>query len=287
MGMRLGTISTPAGSRAVALVEGRLVELEGSVRELCAAEPDALRAAISASTQSHDYDPQRLLPAIPDSGKVLAIGRNYASHVAEMTGGPHPGKPVIFARFKTSLCGPFAPVRRSHVSVQMDWEAELAVVIGRPGRYISEGSAMEHVFGYCAFNDITYRDYQDHGPQWTPGKNFDASGPLGPFIVTADEVENPGDLDVSCSVILAAGTEEERQSSNTSLLLYDIPRLISYISEFATLESGDVIATGTPGGVGKGRQPQVWLEPGQTLITRVEGVGEMRNEVLEESWTGA
>ncbi|MGH7877016.1 MAG: fumarylacetoacetate hydrolase family protein [Candidatus Dormibacteraceae bacterium] len=285
--MRIGTLATADGARAVALQNGALLELEGTVRELIQAGPASIAQAIERSPRTHPYEPSQLLTPISDPGKVLAIGRNFAAHIEEIKGASMSGKPVIFARFRTSLCAPFAPIYRPRVSVQMDWEAELAVVIGRPGRYIPEHQAMDHVFGYCAFNDISIRDYQDHTPQWTPGKNFDGSGPFGPLIVSKDEVPEPGNLDVSCIVILADGTEEVRQAANTSLLLWSIPQLIAYISEFTTLEPGDVIATGTPAGVGKGRNPQVWLEPGQTMITRVENVGEMRNQVVEERASGA
>jgi acylpyruvate hydrolase len=173
-------------------------------------------------------------------------------------------------------------VLRPHVSEQMDWEVELAVVIGKPGRYIRAGSALDHVGGYCVFNDISFRDFQNFGSQWTPGKNFDGSGPLGPFVVTPDEVGDPFSLDLSCAVRHPDGPEETLQSSNTSLMIRGIPDLIAFLSQFTTLEPGDVIATGTPGGVGFGRKPPVWLQPGQTVICRIEALGDLKNQVVEE-----
>jgi acylpyruvate hydrolase len=188
----------------------------------------------------------------------------------------------VFLRSRTSLAGPYQPVPRPHVSERMDWEVELAVVIGKPGRYIPAGRAGEHIAGYCVFNDISFRDFQNFGSQWTPGKNFDRSGPLGPFVVTADEVADPFHLDLTCSLRHADGAEETVQSSNTSLMIHRIPDLIAFLSQFTTLEPGDVIATGTPGGVGFGRRPPVWLRPGQTVICRIEGLGDLKNQVVEE-----
>ena len=183
-------------------------------------------------------------------------------------------------RARTSMCGPYDALHRPAVSQMMDFEAELAVVIGRPGTHIAEREALGHVAGYCVFNDVSIRDYQNFGRQWTPGKNFDGLGPLGPFLVTADEVPDPFNLDLEC-VVSGPGGEEVMQSSNTRLMVHSIPRVIAYISEWATLEPGDVIATGTPGGVGFGRTPHRWLQPGETVITRVAGVGELKNKVVE------
>ena len=280
--MRLGTLNAGAGPRAVALEDGQLVELAGTVRELLAGGAEAMRRAVEAPVARHAYDPARLGPAVQDPGKVLCIGKNYADHVEELGGGPPPGKPEVFMRARTSLAGPYEPVPRPRVSEQMDWEVELAVVIGRPGRYIDPGRAMDHVGGYCVFNDISFRDFQNFGRQWIPGKNFDRSGPLGPFVVTADEVQDPFELDLTCEIVGQDGSQERVQSSNTSLMVHRLPDLIAFISQFATLEPGDVIATGTPGGVGFGRKPPVWLKPGQTVVCRVERLGDLKNQVVEE-----
>jgi acylpyruvate hydrolase len=280
--VRLGTLWTDAGSRTVVLRDGQLAGVPGSLRELLGGGPEGLRRAVDSADPLEAYDPSRLGPAIADPGKVFCIGKNYADHVEELGGGTASAHPEVFLRSRTSLAGPYQPVPRPHVSERMDWEVELAVVIGKPGRYIPAGRAGEHIAGYCVFNDISFRDFQNFGSQWTPGKNFDRSGPLGPFVVTADEVADPFHLDLTCSLRHADGTEETVQSSNTSLMIHRIPDLIAFLSQFTTLEPGDVIATGTPGGVGFGRRPPVWLRPGQTVICRIEGLGDLKNQVVEE-----
>src|SRR5581483_8256320 len=238
----------------VAVRGDELVELEGTVPELLSAGLDAIRRAVDAATVTHPLDLERLGPAVPDPGKVLCAGRNYADHAAEL-GNVTTTKPDIFMRARTSLTGPYAPLVRPRVSERMDWEVELAVVIGRGGRYIDARRAMDHVAGYAVFNDVSFRDFQRFATQWIPGKNFDGSGPLGPFLVTADEVPDPFQLDLSC-VVIHDGVEEEVQRSNTSLMVHPIPTLIAYCSQWTTLEPGDVIATGTPGGVGDARDPK-------------------------------
>ena len=280
--VRLGTLRTDGASRTVFLRDGRLASVQTSVPELLGGGPEALRQAFESATELGSYDPSRLGPAVPNPGKVLCIGKNYADHVQELGGTESPASPEVFIRSRTSLAGPYEPVPRPHVSQKMDWEVELAVVIGRPGRYISPGRAGEHIGGFCIFHDISFRDFQNLGSQWTPGKNFDRSGPLGPFVVTPDEVEDPFDLDLGCAIRQEDGGEETVQSSNTSLMVHRIPDLIAFLSRFTTLEPGDVIATGTPGGVGFGRKPPVWLRPGQTVVCRVEQLGELKNQVVEE-----
>jgi 2-keto-4-pentenoate hydratase/2-oxohepta-3-ene-1,7-dioic acid hydratase in catechol pathway len=227
-------------------------------------------------------NPEQLGPVIPNPGKVLCIGRNYADH-AEETGHTAPTKPEVFVRTRTSLTGAQTPIVRPHVSDQLDYECELAVIIGRSGRFIARERALDYVAGYSIFNDISVRDFQFFGEQWTPGKNFDGTGVLGPFLVTSDEVPDPHALEVSTVVIGTDGKEETLQSSNTSLMVHKVPDLIAYISLFTTLEPGDVIATGTPAGVAMGRKPPRWLVPGETVVCRVEGLGETRNPVVQEA----
>jgi len=278
--MRIGTLDTDQGLRTVALRGDRLLELEASIPDLLAGGREAQERALQGAGREHDLDESRLAPAVPHPGKILCVGRNYADHAAELGNTVSP-KPEIFLRARTSLLGPFAPVRRPRVSEQLDFEVELAVIIGRGGRYIPAARAMDHVGGYAAFNDFSIRDYQFFGSQWIPGKNFDGSGPLGPFVVTPDEVPDPFHLEISLT-IQGAGGEERMQSSNTHLMVHRIPEVIAFCSEWTTLEPGDVIATGTPAGVGSGRQPQRWLAPGETVLTAVEGVGTLKNQVLEE-----
>ena len=279
--MRIGTLRAAGGRRTVALRDGELVELEGSVEALLLGGREAIERAVENARHSVDFQPERLGPAVANPGKFLCIGKNYADHAAELGGKPPPATPEVFMRSRTSLCGPYDAVRRPAESRMLDFEAELAVVIGKPGRRISEAEAMGHVAGYCVFNDLSIRDYQNFGSQWTPGKNFDGLGPLGPFLVTADEIEDPFQLDIEC-VVQGPGGEERMQHSNTRLMVHSIPRIIAFISLWTTLEPGDVIATGTPGGVGFGRKPYRFLEPGETVVTRVAGVGELKNKVLED-----
>jgi 2-keto-4-pentenoate hydratase/2-oxohepta-3-ene-1,7-dioic acid hydratase in catechol pathway len=280
--VRLGNLRVDGSVRPVAVQAEQLVELSSpSLEALLAGGSDAVQRALESPLASHPLDPTRLGPAPARPGKVLCIGRNYVDH-AEEVGATPPAKPEVFMRALTSLAGPCDAVFRPRVSQMLDYEVELAVVIGRRGRYIRAGDALDHVAGYCVFNDFSVRDFQSFGTQWTPGKNFDGTGPLGPFLVTADEVPDPQALELSCAVAGPSGVEETLQSSSTALMVHRIPDLIAFLSLWTTLEPGDVIATGTPGGVGAGRDPKRWLVPGETVITRVEGLGALKNQVLEE-----
>lgn len=243
---------------------------------------ERLKRALEAAPEV-PWEPELLLPPVPDPGKVLCIGRNYAAHAEELGHTVVDERPEVFVRTRTSLAGPYQEIARPRVSEQLDYEVELAVWIGRGGRHIAAADALRHVAGYSVFNDGSVRDYQLTREQWTAGKNFDRTGPLGPFLVTADEVPDPHALELSTTVLRADGSEEELQRSSTSLLVHRIPELIAYLTEWTTLEPGDVIATGTPPGVGLGRKPPRWLQPGETLISRVEGLGELRNPVVAES----
>ena len=279
--MRIGTLRHEGRPIPVSLEGDRLVELDTPIRDLLA-EPD-LKAAVEAArtTTTHPHEPDRLGPAIHNPGKILCVGLNYRDHAAELGNevGEHP---EIFMRALTSLAAPFAAIHIPSSSQSLDFEVELALVIGRRAKYVSEASAMDHVAGYAVFNDCSVRDFQNFGSQWIPGKNFDGTGPLGPFIVTADELGDPTNLDVSLSIVNGDGQEETMQSSNTSLMLHPIDRVIAYCSLWTTLEPGDVIVTGTPSGVGMGRTPKRWLAAGETVISRVERVGELKNQVLAE-----
>ena len=295
--MRLGTLRTAGGLRAVlAAGAGRFIdinatqpELPNDVGSLLAVRPDALSRlrdlVAGGGGVEVPVDLRDLGPAVAQPGKVLCIGKNYADHIAEL-GGPAPPRPEVFMRARTSLAGPNDPLVRPRVTEQMDYEVELAVVIGRPCRYIAARDALDHVGGYCVFNDVSFRDYQYAGQQWTPGKNFDGSGPLGPLLVTGDEVPDPQSLTLSTTVLGIGGESEEVQRSSTSLMLTPIAGLISYLSSFTTLEPGDVIATGTPGGVALGRVPPRWLRPGETVVCQVEGLGELRNRIVNDRVAG-
>jgi len=289
--VRIGTLRRAPESLLVAFDGDRLLDLRAAAPELPTTLREVLRqdgwqerlGRAAEAAPEVPWEPELLLPPIPDPGKVLCIGRNYAAHAKELGHATVDERPEVFVRTRTSLASPYQEIARPRVSEQLDYEVELAFVIGRAGRHVAAADAMRHVAGYCVFNDVSVRDYQLTREQWTAGKNFDGTAPFGPFLVTADEVPDPHDLELSTTVELAGGGEEELQRSRTSLLVHRIPELIAYITDWTTLEPGDVIATGTPPGVGLGRQPPRWLRPGETLISRVQGLGELRNRVVEES----
>jgi 2-keto-4-pentenoate hydratase/2-oxohepta-3-ene-1,7-dioic acid hydratase in catechol pathway len=216
-----------------------------------------------------------LVAPVPRPGKVLAIGLNYRDH-AEESGQQVPKYPVVFAKVSTCITGPEAPVERPRASAAVDWEAELCFVIGKRGRHIAAGDALQHVAGYMCGNDVSVRDWQFHNPTWMMGKGFDTHGPTGPWLVTSDELD-PGDLDIKCFV-----NGELMQSSNTSQLIFDIPAIIEYLSTAFTLEPGDVIFTGTPAGVGISRKPPVFLKAGDVVRVEIDGLGTLENPVIEE-----
>ena len=220
-----------------------------------------------------------LLAPIPRPGKILCIGRNYSDHVAEVVAAGHAAmeKPSIFAKVPSTVTGPGQPIVRPITTRQLDYEGELAVVIGRRAKLVSREEALEHVAGYTICNDVSARDLQfskDGGI--TLGKNFDTSCPLGPYLALRDEIRDPGSLALRTYV-----NGEPRQDSNTRYLIFDIPYIIWYLAQQLTLEPGDVIATGTPGGVGFARKPQVWLEPGDTVRVEIEGLGSLENPVVD------
>lgn len=220
----------------------------------------------------------KLLPPIPSPGKIFCVGLNYEDHRVE-TKHDKTVHPTLFSRFADSHCAHEAAMLLPGSSDQFDYEAELAVVIGRPGRHISRETALEHVAGYSCYNDGSLRDWQIHSSQFLPGKNFPATGAFGPYLVTADEVPNPDDLAIACRL-----NGETVQSARTSDMINDVAGLISYISRFTPLSSGDVIATGTPGGVGFTRKPPLFMRAGDVVEVEIEKVGLLRNRIeLEES----
>ena len=218
-----------------------------------------------------------LLAPLPRPPKIVCVGLNYADHARE-AGLEMPKVPTIFAKFPTAAIGPGAQILLPKSSAQPDYEAELAFVVGRGGRYIPASRWREHVFGYTNFNDVSARDCQMATSQWIMGKTFDTFAPLGPAIVTADEIADPQNLAIS---LLLSG--EVMQDSNTREMIFPVPRLIAFLSSVFTLEPGDVIATGTPPGVGFARHPPRWLRPGDVVTVRVEGLGELTNPVIAEA----
>jgi 2-keto-4-pentenoate hydratase/2-oxohepta-3-ene-1,7-dioic acid hydratase in catechol pathway len=224
----------------------------------------------------HRADDIRFLPLIPNPEKIICVGVNYRPHVEEM-GRDIPEKPVLFVRFATSLVGHGASIVKPRVSDQYDFEGELAIVIGRHARHIDREHALEYVAGYACFMDGSVRDWQRHTHQFTPGKNFDRSGALGPSLLTADEIPDPVTLSLSTRI-----NGHVMQEGKIDELIFDIPTLIEYCSTFAELQPGDIIATGTPGGVGAARKPPIWLKAGDNVEVDIGPVGCLRNTVCDE-----
>jgi 2-keto-4-pentenoate hydratase/2-oxohepta-3-ene-1,7-dioic acid hydratase in catechol pathway len=219
----------------------------------------------------------KLLAPVPRPPKLICIGLNYLDHAKE-TKQQVPKVPTVFNKFTNVVIGPDQPIVLPNASKAPDYEAEMAVIVGPGGRNISADRAMEHVFGYTILNDVSARDIQNATSQWLLGKTCDTFAPMGPWIVTADEIADPHALDIWLEI-----GGERLQNSNTRELIFKIPRLIEYISSVVTLESGDVIATGTPGGIGFTRNPQRLLKPGDEVTIHVEGIGELRNPVVAEA----
>jgi 2-keto-4-pentenoate hydratase/2-oxohepta-3-ene-1,7-dioic acid hydratase in catechol pathway len=250
----------------------------GTLPELIAQGADLLRIGRSlGQAPAIDLNAVRLLPPVPVPPKILCVGLNYDDHLEE-SGLKKPAYPEIFARFATSLIPHQEPIRRPRESIALDYEAELAVVIGKPGRRISQEQALDHVAGYSLFNDATVRDFQLRTPQWTIGKNFDGTGSFGPWLVTPDAVP-PG-----ASGLRIQGRLNGRvmQDARTDQLIFSVPALIEMISVAMSLERGDVIITGTPGGVGAARKPPVYMQPGDVFEVEIEGLGVLTNPVQDD-----
>jgi acylpyruvate hydrolase len=250
----------------------------GTLPELIEQGADLLRTARDLlSMPAIDLNAVRILPPVPKPPKILCVGLNYDDHLAE-SGLKKPVYPEIFARFATSLIAHREPIRRPHESSTLDYEAELAVVIGRGGRRIDRDDALDHVAGYSLFNDATLRDFQLRTPQWTMGKNFDGTGAFGPWLVTPNAVA-PGARGLRIQGRLNGRV---MQDARTDQLIFSVPALIEMISVAMSLEPGDVIITGTPGGVGAARKPPVFMQPGDVFEVEIEGMGVLSNPVRGE-----
>jgi 2-keto-4-pentenoate hydratase/2-oxohepta-3-ene-1,7-dioic acid hydratase in catechol pathway len=255
----------------------RLAGNPGGLREALAA--GALRELERLVTAAPDFgvDEIAFAPVIPDAAaKLLCVGINYMPHIKEM-GRERPERPVLFVRFGDSVVGHGRPLLKPRESEQFDYEGELAVVIGKRARRVSRERALDYVAGYSCFNDGSVRDYQRHSPQFTPGKNFHASGAFGPWLVTTDEIPDPRKLTLTTRLNGAV-----MQHESVGELCFDVPQLIEYCSAWAQLEPGDVIVTGTPGGVGAGRKPPVWMKPGDTVEVEISALGTLRNPVVAD-----
>ncbi|MBH3290694.1 fumarylacetoacetate hydrolase family protein [Serratia marcescens] len=235
-----------------------------------------LRALDSAALPLVEGQP-RLGACVGGIGKFICIGLNYADHAAE-TGAAIPEEPVVFNKWTSAVVGPYDQVEIPRGSQKTDWEVELGVVIGQGGRYISEADAMRHVAGYCVINDVSEREYQiERGGTWDKGKGCDTFGPIGPWLVTADEIADPHSLNLWLEV-----DGKRYQDGNTSTMIFRIPQIVSYLSRFMSLQPGDVISTGTPPGVGMGQKPQpIYLRAGQTMRLGIEGLGEQRQQTVQ------
>jgi 5-carboxymethyl-2-hydroxymuconate isomerase len=252
-----------------------------TIVDLLAGGPDALAALRSAAaaranriaTDGRPTEATDLLAPIPRPGKVVAIGRNYREHVEEESAEAPPPAPLVFAKFPSAVIGPGADIRWDHeLTRQVDWEAELAVVIGTAARHVSVENALDHVLGYTCLDDVSAREIQFGDGQWVRGKSLDTFCPIGPAIVTADEIPDPQRLAISCTV-----DGEVVQSSTTAMMYFGVAEIISHCSRSFTLEPGDVITTGTPGGVGVFRKPPRFLGDGSVVTVEIEGIGRLTN----------
>jgi 2-keto-4-pentenoate hydratase/2-oxohepta-3-ene-1,7-dioic acid hydratase in catechol pathway len=259
--------------------KGTLRDLSGHIADLSGSAllPDALEQLKKLELES--------LPAVEGSprlgacaggvGKFVAIGLNYADHAAE-SGVEVPKEPVIFMKATSSICGPNDNVVIPHGSQKCDWEVELACVIGKPGKYIEEADALSHVAGYCIVNDVSERGFQLEGTgQWVKGKSADTFGPVGPLLVTPDEVPDPQDLHLWLEV-----NGQRYQDGSTRTMVFTMAHLVSYVSRFMSLQTGDIITTGTPPGVGMGQKPPTYLKPGDVMTLGIDGLGEQRQHVV-------
>jgi ureidoglycolate lyase len=261
--------------------DGRLRDLSAHISDIAG---DALLQHNLARLQELDPASLPLVPGNPrlgacvgQVGKFICIGLNYADHAAE-TGAPIPDEPIIFNKWTSAIVGPNDNIEIPRHSTKTDWEVELGVVIGQGGRYIEESQAMQHVAGYCVINDVSEREFQlERGGTWDKGKGCDTFGPLGPWLVSRDEIADPHQLSIWLEV-----DGHRYQNGNTRTMIFQIPKLISYLSQFMSLQPGDVISTGTPPGVGLGIKPTpVYLKPGQKIRLGIEGLGEQNQTTVD------
>jgi len=264
-----------------------ILDQDGGIRDLSGIVPDItpeLLASKFAPLRDINIDALpdvagdvRIGPPIPVVGKFVCIGLNYSDHAAE-SGMPIPDEPIVFMKATSSIIGPNDDVILPRGSRKSDWEVELGIIIGRECRYISESDAMSHVAGFCVVNDLSEREYQlERGGQWDKGKGCDTFGPIGPYLVTPDEIDDIDALDLWLDV-----NGKRMQTGNTRNMIFSVPFIVHYLSQFMSLQPGDVIATGTPPGVGLGMKPQVWLKEGDEIALGIGGLGEQRQKVLRD-----
>jgi 2-keto-4-pentenoate hydratase/2-oxohepta-3-ene-1,7-dioic acid hydratase in catechol pathway len=272
--MKLATFDAGGGPRVGVIEGGEIVEIGGSMIELIAGWDRAAAEKASRSGTRRALSGVRLRAPVLRPGKIFAIGLNYADHIEESKQ-PVPANQVWFTKAVTSINGPFDPIQIARETMTADYEVELVAVIGKGGRYISRDDAASHVFGYCVGNDVTERLWQHRTPQWSLGKSFDTHAPIGPWITTADAVSDPHELGLRCFV-----NGEKRQDSNTKHLVFNIWDQIAHLSHAMTLEPGDLIFTGTPGGVGGAMKPPQFLKPGDTVRCEIDGLGAIEGKMV-------
>lgn len=283
--MKLLTFDAGAGTRLGLATDQGIVDLTeragtGSLRELIAAGRVAEMAEYANASPDHGPDGVTYLPPITDPAHIWCVGVNYADHLQEAIDAGLPRSktehPMIFGRYADTLVGHNQPLLKSPVVEKLDYECELAVIIGKGGRYISREDALDHVAGYSCFNEASARDWQYHTAQVVPGKNFQGTGGFGPWMVTADEIPDPQVLDIATVL-----NGETLQSANTKDMIFDVVTILSYVSHISELRPGDVIASGTPSGVGQSREPQIFMQVGDTCEIRIEKVGTLVNPIAE------
>jgi ureidoglycolate lyase len=271
----------PAGQEKPGLLDagGTLRDISGYILDITGTTLDpgtlARLAAIDPATLPAISGNPRIGPCVGQISKYVCVGLNYSDHAAE-SGLPVPSEPILFMKATTCIIGPNDDVMLPKGSVKTDWEVELGIVIGVKARYVAEADALNYVAGYCVCNDVSEREYQiERQGQWVKGKSADTFGPIGPWLVTRDEMPDTGNLDMFCDV-----SGVRRQTGNTRTMVFNAPFLVSYISHFMTLLPGDVIATGTPPGVGLGMKPPQYLKEGDTMHLGIAGLGEQRQKVV-------
>lgn len=280
--MKLARFGDP-GAEKPAIVDG-----EGNLRDLSGIVPDIGGATLSdvglAAIRDTDVNSlpivdaaTRLGPCVAGTGKFICIGLNYSDH-AEESGMAVPDEPILFMKATSAICGPNDPIIVPRGSQKTDWEVELAVIVGRRAKYVSEAQALDCVAGYAVTNDVSEREFQlERSGQWTKGKSCDNFGQIGPWLVTRDEISNPQELDLWLTL-----NGETMQKGSTRTMVFGAAHLVSYISQFMTLYPGDVISTGTPPGVGMGQSPQRYLRAGDVVELGIEGLGSQRQEVIDD-----
>ncbi len=271
----------PSGSERPAIMDsdGNIRDLSGHVDDITGAtisdaSLNTLRALDLTGLPVVDSS-ERVGPCVGNVGKMICIGLNYSDHAAE-SGLDLPPEPVVFFKATSAICGPNDAIEIPRDSTALDWEVELAIVIGKDGKYVDESNALDHIAGYCVVNDVSERDFQIHrSGQWVKGKSADTFGPMGPWLVTRDEITDPQDLQMRLEV-----NGEQRQNGSTATMVYQVPFLVSYVSRFMSLQAGDVISTGTPPGVGMGMKPTPqYLKEGDVVTLEIAGLGNQRQVV--------